>query len=110
MGADSHALAEPAQVSAWRCLRRTACVQVLIDARGGYTPTPAVSRSILAHNSSGGSPLADGIVATPSHNPPSDGGFKYNSPTAPPLAPRSRGISKTGRTICSAKGWKGCAG
>ena len=54
-------------------------VQVMVDARGGYTPTPSVSRAILAHNAGPG-PRADGIVVTPSHNPPSDGGFKYNPP------------------------------
>ena len=59
-------------------------VLVLVDARGGYTPTPAVSRAILAHNASGPGPRADGIVVTPSHNPPPDGGFKYNPPDGGP--------------------------
>ena len=59
-------------------------VRVLMDARGGYTPTPAVSRAILAHNAAGMRPRADGIVVTPSHNPPSDGGFKYNPPDGGP--------------------------
>jgi phosphoglucomutase len=59
-------------------------VRVLIDARGGYTPTPSVSRAILAHNEAGSGPRADGIVITPSHNPPSDGGFKYNPPDGGP--------------------------
>jgi phosphoglucomutase len=83
MGADTHALAEPAQVSALEVLAANG-VRVLIDARGGYTPTPAVSRAILAHNSSGDRPLADGILITPSHNPPPDGGFKYNPPNGGP--------------------------
>jgi phosphoglucomutase len=84
LGADSHALAEPAQVSALEVLAANG-VQVLIDARGGYTPTPAVSRAILAHNSSSSEgPLADGILITPSHNPPSDGGIKYNPPHGGP--------------------------
>ena len=56
---------------------------MLVDTRGGYTPTPAVSRAILAHNLGAG-PRADGIVVTPSHNPPSDGGFKYNPPDGGP--------------------------
>jgi phosphoglucomutase len=59
-------------------------VRVMVDARAGYTPTPAVSRAILAHNASGAGPRADGIVVTPSHNPPSDGGFKYNPPDGGP--------------------------
>ena len=83
LGADTHALSEPARVSALEVLAANS-VHVLIDARGGYTPTPAVSRAILAHNSSGARPLADGILITPSHNPPSDGGFKYNPPNGGP--------------------------
>jgi phosphoglucomutase len=83
LGADTHALSEPAQVSALEVLAANG-VRVLIDARGGYTPTPAVSRAILAHNASGPGPRADGIVVTPSHNPPSDGGFKYNPPDGGP--------------------------
>jgi phosphoglucomutase len=83
LGADTHALSEPAQVSALEVLAANG-VRVLTDARGGYTPTPAVSRAILAHNSSGEGPRADGIVVTPSHNPPPDGGFKYNPPDGGP--------------------------
>ena len=83
LGADTHALAEPAQVSALEVLAANG-VRVLVDARGGYTPTPAVSRAILAHNAAGHGPLADGIVVTPSHNPPADGGFKYNPPDGGP--------------------------
>ncbi|MBV9446378.1 MAG: alpha-D-glucose phosphate-specific phosphoglucomutase [Streptosporangiaceae bacterium] len=83
LGADTHALSEPAQVSALEVLAAND-VRVLIDSRGGYTPTPAVSRAILAHNGPGHGPQADGIVVTPSHNPPSDGGFKYNPPDGGP--------------------------
>ncbi len=83
LGVDTHALSEPAQVSALEVLAAND-VRVLLDARGGYTPTPAVSRAILAHNASGAGPRADGIVVTPSHNPPSDGGFKYNPPDGGP--------------------------
>ncbi len=83
LGADTHALSEPAQVSALEVLAANS-VRVLVDARGGYTPTPAVSRAILVHNASGTGPRADGIVVTPSHNPPSDGGFKYNPPDGGP--------------------------
>ncbi len=87
LGADTHALSEPAQVSALEVLAGND-VLVMVDARGGYTPTPAVSRAILAHNTSvrasGTGPRADGIVVTPSHNPPPDGGFKYNPPDGGP--------------------------
>jgi phosphoglucomutase len=88
LGADTHALSEPAQVSALEVLAANG-IRVMVDARGGYTPTPAVSRAILAHNASGhgasgSGARADGIVVTPSHNPPSDGGFKYNPPDGGP--------------------------
>jgi phosphoglucomutase len=83
LGADTHALAEPAQASALEVLAANG-VRVLVDARGGYTPTPAISRAILAHNAAGQGPRADGIVVTPSHNPPADGGFKYNPPDGGP--------------------------
>ncbi len=76
LGVDTHALSEPARATALEVLAANG-VAVLLDARDGYTPTPAVSRAILAHNASGGA-RADGIVVTPSHNPPADGGFKYN--------------------------------
>ncbi len=83
LGVDTHALAEPAQASALEVLAANG-VRVLVDSRGGYTPTPAVSRAILTHNSAGHGPRADGIVVTPSHNPPTDGGFKYNPPDGGP--------------------------
>jgi len=86
LGADTHALSEPAQVSALEVLAAND-VLVMVDARGGYTPTPALSRAILAHNASGAGPRADGIVVTPSHNPPPDGGFKYNPPDGGPAGP-----------------------
>ena len=79
IGRDTHALSEPAMVSALEVLIANE-VQVLVDASGRYTPTPAVSHAILTHK--GGK--ADGIVVTPSHNPPRDGGFKYNPPTGGP--------------------------
>jgi len=83
LGADTHALSEPAQVSALEVLVANG-VRVMVDARGGYTPTPAVSRAILVHNAVADGPRADGIVVTPSHNPPPDGGFKYNPPDGGP--------------------------
>ena len=83
LGGDTHALSEPATASALEVLAANE-VHVLVDSRGGYTPTPAVSRAILAHNESGPRARADGIVVTPSHNPPPDGGFKYNPPDGGP--------------------------
>lgn len=85
LGKDTHALSEPAQNSALEVLAANG-VHVLIDARHGYTPTPALSHAILTHNRNAGpgAPQADGIVVTPSHNPPGDGGFKYNPPHGGP--------------------------
>ncbi|MFI9388687.1 phosphoglucomutase (alpha-D-glucose-1,6-bisphosphate-dependent) [Kutzneria sp. NPDC052558] len=82
LGKDTHALSEPAFVSALEVFAANG-VRVLIDSRDGYTPTPALSRAILAHNADGGD-RADGVVITPSHNPPRDGGFKYNPPNGGP--------------------------
>jgi phosphoglucomutase len=90
LGADTHALSEPAQVTALEVLAANG-VHVLRDARGGYTPTPAVSRAILAHNARESARRADGILITPSHNPPSDGGFKYNPPEGGPAGPEITG-------------------
>jgi phosphoglucomutase len=77
VGKDSHALSEPALRSALEVLAANG-VETMIDRDGGFTPTPVVSHAILAHNRGRISGLADGIVITPSHNPPEDGGFKYN--------------------------------
>lgn len=83
MGIDTHALSEPAFASALQVLAANG-VDVMIDNAGGYTPTPAISLAILMYNKGRKSGLADGIVITPSHNPPQDGGFKYNPPTGGP--------------------------
>ncbi|MEV8544752.1 phosphoglucomutase (alpha-D-glucose-1,6-bisphosphate-dependent) [Streptomyces sp. NPDC051572] len=83
IGADTHALSEPAKVTALEVFAANE-VTVLIDSADGYTPTPAVSHAILAHNRGRTSGLADGVVVTPSHNPPGDGGFKYNPPNGGP--------------------------
>jgi phosphoglucomutase len=83
VGRDTHALSEPAFKTALEVLVAND-VAVKVDARNGYTPTPAVSHAILTHNRDRGRALADGIVITPSHNPPSDGGFKYNPPHGGP--------------------------
>ncbi|MEV6486118.1 phosphoglucomutase (alpha-D-glucose-1,6-bisphosphate-dependent) [Streptomyces sp. NPDC051576] len=83
LGADTHALSEPAKVTALEVFAANG-VTVLIDSADGYTPTPAVSHAILTHNRGRTSGLADGVVVTPSHNPPADGGFKYNPPNGGP--------------------------
>ena len=82
MGKDTHALSEPAQNTALEVLAGNG-VNVLIDSRTGFTPTPALSHAILTHNATR-TDQADGIVITPSHNPPADGGFKYNPPSGGP--------------------------
>ena len=83
LGIDTHALSESAFASALEVLAAND-VTVMIDAADGYTPTPAVSHAILTYNRGRTRGLADGIVVTPSHNPPEDGGFKYNPPHGGP--------------------------
>ena len=83
LGRDTHGLSEPAFVSALEVFAAND-VTVLIDSRDGYTPTPALSHAILAYNRGRTTGLADGVVVTPSHNPPADGGFKYNPPNGGP--------------------------
>jgi phosphoglucomutase len=83
IGIDTHALSVPALASALEVLAANG-VETMIDAQGGYTPTPVISHAILAYNRGRDSGLADGIVITPSHNPPEDGGFKYNPPNGGP--------------------------
>jgi phosphoglucomutase len=83
IGKDTHGLSEPAFVTALEVLAANG-VEVMIDAAGGYTPTPAVSHAILSYNRDRTSNRADGILITPSHNPPEDGGFKYNPPHGGP--------------------------
>ena len=83
LGMDTHALSAPAQRSALEVLAANG-VRTHIQSNGGYTPTPVVSRAILAHNRANGAARADGLVITPSHNPPEDGGFKYNPPNGGP--------------------------
>ena len=82
LGRDTHALSQPAFRTAVEVLVGHG-VEVAVDSDGGYTPTPAISHAILTHNARGGA-RADGIVITPSHNPPEDGGFKYNPPHGGP--------------------------
>ena len=83
MGKDTHALSAPAQRTALEVLAANG-VTTVIQRDDGFTPTPAISRAILAHNRGRRRRLADGIVVTPSHNPPEDGGFKYNPPDGGP--------------------------
>ncbi|QWG22614.1 phosphoglucomutase (alpha-D-glucose-1,6-bisphosphate-dependent) [Bradyrhizobium sediminis] len=83
VGIDTHALAEPALASALEVFAANG-IEVMLDEHDGYTPTPVISRAILTYNKGRDSGLADGVVMTPSHNPPEDGGFKYNPPNGGP--------------------------
>jgi phosphoglucomutase len=83
LGIDTHALSEPALISAVEVFAANG-VEVMLDADAGYTPTPVISHAILGHNRGRNEHLADGVVITPSHNPPPDGGFKYNPPNGGP--------------------------
>lgn len=99
LGRDTHALSEPAFRSALEVLAGNG-VEVMVDRDGGYTPTPVVSHAILSHNRGRGEGLADGIVITPSHNPPEDGGFKYNPPHGGPADTGvTRGIEERANAI-----------
>ena len=83
LGMDTHALSEPAHRTAIEVFAGNG-VEVHIQSGGGYTPTPVISFAILTHNQGRTDGLADGVVITPSHNPPEDGGFKYNPPSGGP--------------------------
>jgi phosphoglucomutase len=99
MGMDTHALSEPAFVSALEVLAANS-VQVMIDRERGYTPTPVISHAILRYNRGRTQGLADGIVVTPSHNPPEDGGFKYNPPEGGPADTATTGwIQQTANAL-----------
>src|SRR5580704_11266218 len=91
LGMDTHALSEPAFASAIEVLAAND-VEVMVSEGTPYTPTPAVSHAILSYNRARKSGLADGIVITPSHNPPDDGGFKYDPPTGGPAASEVTGV------------------
>jgi phosphoglucomutase len=90
LGVDTHALSEPAQTTALEVFAANG-VTVLLDSRGGYTPTPSVSHAVLTANRGRTTGLADAVVVTPSHNPPSDGGFKYNPPHGGPAGSEATG-------------------
>ncbi|MEZ0446570.1 phosphoglucomutase (alpha-D-glucose-1,6-bisphosphate-dependent) [Cellulomonas sp. ICMP 17802] len=113
IGRDTHALSDPAWRSALEVLA-AAGVEVHVDARDSWTPTPGVSHAILRHNGAGtsegvrtvGPGLADGIVVTPSHNPPRDGGFKYNPPHGGPAGSEATGWIADRANEILATGWK----
>ncbi|MCK9275884.1 MAG: phosphoglucomutase (alpha-D-glucose-1,6-bisphosphate-dependent) [Syntrophales bacterium] len=90
LGIDTHALSVPAMISALEVLAANN-IEVIVDCNGGYTPTPVVSHAILTYNRNRTSGFADGILITPSHNPPEDGGFKYNPPNGGPADPQITG-------------------
>src|SRR6187402_2206776 len=110
IGRDTHGLSEPAWASALEVLVAND-VTVLVDAADRYTPTPAVSHAILVANRGRTAGLADGIVVTPSHNPPDDGGFKYNPPNGGPAdTDVTRWIQDEANRILSASGADGLDG
>jgi phosphoglucomutase len=106
LGRDTHGLSEPAWATALEVLAGNE-VSVLVDSRDGYTPTPAVSHAILRANRGRTSGLADGIVVTPSHNPPSDGGFKYNPPHGGPADTDATSVIATRANELIADGLRG---
>lgn len=106
IGIDTHALAEPALVSALEVFAANE-IEVVIDERGGYTPTPVISHAILTHNRGRSSGLADGVVVTPSHNPPEDGGFKYNPPSGGPAETDITAVVEKAANALLADGLKG---
>jgi phosphoglucomutase len=106
LGMDSHALSEPAFASALEVLAANG-VEVMIAAHDEYTPTPAVSHAILTYNRGRTAGHADGIVITPSHNPPDSGGFKYNPPSGGPAEPAVTGWIETRANEFLAEGLAG---
>jgi phosphoglucomutase len=88
MGMDTHALSEPALATALEVFAAEGVI-VMVQKGLGYTPTPVISRAILSYNAERREGLADGVVITPSHNPPEDGGFKYNPPSGGPADPET---------------------
>jgi phosphoglucomutase len=91
LGMDTHALSEPALCSAVEVLAGNG-VEVMLQEVLGYTPTPVISHAIITYNRGRSSGLGDGVVITPSHNPPEDGGFKYNPPNGGPADPETTGV------------------
>ncbi len=91
MGIDTHALSQPAFATALEVFAANG-VTTMVDAAGGFTPTPVISHAILSYNRNRSHGLADGVVITPSHNPPADGGFKYNPPHGGPADAATTGV------------------
>ena len=106
LGVDTHALSVPAQASALEVLSANG-VDVMLAHHDEYTPTPAVSHAILTHNRGRTTGIADGIIVTPSHNPPDSGGFKYNPPDGGPADERITGWIETRANAFLARGLKG---
>ncbi len=103
LGMDTHALSEPAFSTAIEVFAANG-VETMIDHLGGYTPTPVISHAILSYNRGRESGLADGVVISPSHNPPEDGGFKYNPPNGGPAdVDATRWIENTANELLAAK-------
>ena len=94
LGIDTHALSEPALTSALEVLAANG-VEVMLADKDEYTPTPAISHAILTYNRGRDAGLADGIVITPSHNPPDSGGFKYNPPNGGPADKRRHRLDRS---------------
>lgn len=108
IGIDTHALAEPALASAVEVFAANG-VEIMIDAQAGYTPTPVISHAILSYNKGRTSGLADGVVITPSHNPPEDGGYKYNPPHGGPADTDVTGVVEKNANRYIEAGLKGVA-
>ena len=106
VGMDTHALSEPAFASALEVLAANG-VNVMFQKGFRYTPTPVISHAILMYNRGRKKGLADGVVITPSHNPPEDGGFKYNPPEGGPAAPETTGAIETKANRLIAQGLRG---
>src|SRR6059058_4317394 len=108
VGIDTHALAEPALASAVEVFAANG-VDIMIDGRGGYTPTPVISHAILSYNMGRTSGLADGVVISPSHNPPEDGGYKYTPPHGGPADTDVTGKVEKAANAYMEAGMKGVA-
>src|SRR6186713_1043506 len=105
LGIDTHAVSPAASASALEVLAANG-VEVMIAQDDEYTPTPALSHAIIVYNRGRNSGLADGIVVTPSHNPPRDGGFKYNPPNGGPAGSEATGWIADRANEILASGWK----